>query len=589
MCGIFGYVGKKDAATTVINGLKRLEYRGYDSWGVAVAHKNRLDLIKKTGAIGDFIKDNKLPKSYIGVGHTRWATHGGVTEINAHPHFSTNKEFVLAQNGIVENYLDLKEFLSKKGFKFTTQTDTEVIVRLIEEKMLKINDMREAVRQAFLELQGRNTIILLSNKGDRMIGVRNGSPLVLGIGKDEYFFSSDTLSFADRTNKVVYIDNMQMAEFYQRSVNLYNIKNGKQQLYKIIKLQQGEMAINKGEYDHFMFKEIEEQKYTLAAATGYSQKELAPLVSAVKKARTVYTIGAGTASYAAGQVAYFLRKYAGINAVELRSYEFSSFKKFLNKKDLIIAVSQSGETADTIEALEYAKDHNLKIASIVNMMGSTVTRMSDFPYFCRSGPEICVVSTKAFTAQVAWGLLLAFSVKGKQAEVKKLLNKTTELVNEIFKPSFFKQLKRLARRLLKYEHFFVLGREQNYYIALESALKIKETAYKHAEGFAAGELKHGGISLIEKNTPVFAIISNDEHQQDLMSSIAEVKARGANTFVVARENNQLFNKFIKLPDLKEADPLINVIPFQLFAYFMAVALGNTPDRPRNLAKSVTVK
>jgi len=589
MCGIFGYIGKKDAAKTVTEGLKRLEYRGYDSWGIAVAHKNKIDVVKQVGAIGEVVKDNVFPKSYIGVGHTRWATHGGVTEINAHPHFSTNKDFVVAQNGIVENYQTLKENLIKKGYKFISQTDTEVIVRLIEDKYRKNKDLHKAVREAFLELKGRNTIILLSNKGDRMIGVRNGSPLVLGIGKEEYFFASDTLSFADKTKKVVFVDNNQMLDFKQGKVDLYEITSDKKLRFKPTYLNQGTIEINKEGYAHYMLKEIIEQKFTIGEATNYSEKELAPLVKAIKKADVVYTVGAGTASYVAGMIAYFLRKHAGIKAIELKAYEVGSYFELFSKKDVIIAVSQSGETADTIEALEFAKSKGVKIASIVNMMGSTVTRMSDYPYLSRSGPEICVVSTKAVTAQAAWGLLLAMTAAGKYQSVKKTLARVCVYLTDFFSEPLFKELKRLAKKLLKKEHMFVLGREQNYYATLEAGLKFKETAYKHAEGFAAGELKHGVIALIEKQTPVFAIVSNDHSKQDMLSAIAEVKARGATTIAIAKERNQLYDEFIKVEDMGVADPIVNVIPFQLLAYFLAVELGNTPDRPRNLAKSVTVK
>ncbi|HOY46756.1 MAG TPA: glutamine--fructose-6-phosphate transaminase (isomerizing) [Candidatus Dojkabacteria bacterium] len=589
MCGIFGYSGKRDAAKTIIDGLKRLEYRGYDSWGVAVVSSDKIDVVKKVGAIGDLSSLSKLPSSTIGIGHTRWATHGGVTNYNAHPHYSTDKSFVVAQNGIVENYQELKEKLTKKGYIFSTQTDTEVIVRLIEDKLKKEKELFKAIRSAFLDLEGRNTIIVLPTSNSHIYAVRNGSPLVVGIGKDEVFIASDTLSFADKTDKVVYINNNEMVSYHGGEVSLYDVKSGKELKTKISKLEHDDISIAKEGYDHFMIKEIVEQRHTIREAVQYSLEELTPLLEAIKKSRNVYTVGAGTANFAAGQIAFYLRRYAHINAIELKSYEMESFKDMFSNKDLILAISQSGETADTIEALEFAKAKGAKVASLVNMLGSTITRMSDYPYFSRSGPEICVASTKAFTAQISWGYLLAKSLTGKYSQARKDIEVLAEKLQNYFNKKLFSQMQLLAKKMAKHEHFFVLGKGQNYYIALEGALKVKEITYKHFEGFAAGELKHGVIALIDKGTPVFVIVSEDENKNDMMSSAAEVKARGAFVIGIAKKSNELFNEFIKTIDASELDPIANVIPFQLLSYFLGVSLGNSPDKPRNLAKSVTVK
>ena len=544
MCGIFGYAGTGNAAGNIISGLKRLEYRGYDSWGVAVSEGGKIRISKKTGHIGDVADIAKLPDAVIGIGHTRWATHGGVTERNAHPHYSSDGSFVLAQNGIVENYQELKQRLQKTGYKFISETDTEVIVRLIEQELKTKSSMHAAVISTFNKLKGRNTIILLTADGGKITAVRNGSPLVVGVGKDEVYFASDTLSFADKTDMVVYLNDLEMVEYDGGVLKSYDVTTG---------------------------------------------KELKPLLAAIRKAGTVYTVGAGTASFAAGEIAYFLRKYAKVRAIELKAYETGSYRKLFGKGDLLIAVSQSGETADTLEAVGLARAKGAKIASIVNMIGSTLTRISDLPYFSRTGPEICVASTKAFTAQCAWGLLVAKSLSGQYKDYRKQVQQLSFKLEKYFDTPLLVRIKAIARRLKTPEHFFVLGKGQNYYIAVEGALKVKEITYKHFEGFAAGELKHGVIALIEKGTPVFVIVSDDEDKADMLSAAAEVKARGAWVVGVANEDNELFDDFIRTLPAGELDPLTNVIPFQLLSYYLGVALGNSPDKPRNLAKSVTVK
>jgi len=593
MCGIFGYIGTGDARRYIINGLKRLEYRGYDSWGVAVAVNNTIDVKKMVGAIGTFKDIESLPYSHIGIGHTRWATHGGVTENNAHPHFSSDKKFMLAQNGIVENYQNLKEMLTKEGYKFETETDTEIIVRLIEKKLKnKAYDLKEAVRSAFLDLKGRNTIILLEQSGKHMIAVKNGSPLVLGLGKDELFIASDTLSFADKTDKVVFVNNNEMIEFKNDEIGLYKIQTGGKIELKVTTLDHADTTIDKEGFKHFMIKEIVEQKHTIKEAVTYSRQELMPIIKAINAADTVYTVGAGTAGYSAAQIAFFLRSIAGIKAIELKSYEIGSYERLFSSKDLILAVSQSGETADTIEALEIAKRSGTKIASLVNMLGSTVTRMSDYPYYSRSGPEICVVSTKVFTSQLAWGYYLSYSLLGKtQGEKAKTeLHTISKYLESLFTDKLFSQVKSIIEKYItKKSHLFILGKDQNYNISLEAALKMKEATYKHFEGFAAGELKHGVIALIEKGTPVFVIVSNDKFESDILSAAAEVKARGAKVIGIAKEPNELFDETIIVKDFGKADSIVNIVPFHLLSYHLSVKLGYNPDKPRNLAKSVTVK
>ncbi len=590
MCGIFGYVGNENASDQIANGLKRLEYRGYDSWGIAVlCDKNGLSVVRKTGAIGDLSSIDKLPHSSIGIGHTRWATHGGVKTKNAHPHKSSDGRFAVAQNGIVENYQQLKSELIKKNHKFISETDTEVIVRLIEEKLKKTPDIKEASMKAFAELEGRNTIIILVADRQEIIAIRNGSPLVIGIGDNEYFIASDTLSFADKTDTVIFIENQQLVHIHNGQIKLFDCVDGREIKHQVEKLTHTATDISKEGYEHFMLKEIMEQPDTIRAATAYTEKELTPLVEAIKRAETVYTVGAGTAGYAAGQIAYYLRKYAKKRAFEIKSYEFNTFNNIWGKNDLLIAVSQSGETADTIEVLEHAKERKVKIASIVNMLGSTTTRLSDFAYMSRTGAEVCVASTKAFTAQIAWGLLLAHCVNDGYKFAKNEIKKTTQKLESFLNKKNVDSIKKIAANLASQEHFFILGKGENYYTAMEGALKIKEITYKHFEGFPAGELKHGVIALIDKGTTVMGIIDEDEFKNDMLSAMAEVKARGANTIVIGKKNNELFDSFVRTASTEIGNAILNIVPFQLLSYYLGVHLNNDPDKPRNLAKSVTVK
>ncbi|MDD3661978.1 MAG: glutamine--fructose-6-phosphate transaminase (isomerizing) [Candidatus Dojkabacteria bacterium] len=589
MCGIFGYVGSPGASNTILTGLKRLEYRGYDSWGIAVKHNGSIDMTKQVGAIGDIDLSNKLNRACIGIGHTRWATHGGTTVNNAHPHIATDGSFVLAQNGIVENYQHLKAEFEKKGYSFVSETDTEVIVRLIEDTLKTTRDLTTAVREAFLTLTGRNTIIVLSADSDRIIAVRNGSPLVVGIGDDEFFFSSDTLSFADKTSSAVLLENHEMVKFDNGKLTFVNVMTGKAFDPQIQTLDHTTTTIDKEGYDHYMLKEIVEQRDTIREAVQYDESEFAPLVNAIHNAKSVYTVGAGTAGFAAGQIAYFLRTVASVNAVELKSYETLGFENHFAKGDVLIAVSQSGETADTIEAVEKAKSKGVAIASIVNMMGSSLIRLSDHAFLTRSGPEICVASTKAYTAQLSWGLVLAFASAGKFKDGVSVINRVSKQISGYFTDELFSRIKGIASGICSNEHFFVLGKGQHYYTALEGALKIKEITYKHVEGFAAGELKHGVIALIEKGTPVFVIVGDDEHRADMYTVAAEVKSRGAYVIGVADRTSTLFDDMIPSFPGGIADPAVKIIGFQLLSYFLGVALGNNVDKPRNLAKSVTVK
>ncbi len=590
MCGIFGYIGDSNAPEIIHQGLKRLEYRGYDSWGISIINGDKIETIKDIGHIPEKIERNL--KSTIGIGHTRWATHGGVTITNAHPHISSDKSFVIAQNGIVENYESLKNTLSKKGYIFNTQVDTEVILKLIEDNLKKNNDIRNAFIKAFKKLEGRNTVILLDSETKKIYAIRNGSPLILGVNKDNIYLASDPLAFNHLTKSIVEINNGELVGIEKGNFSIYDIFKEKEIKRKPKEEKLLNIDIDKGKYDHYMLKEIVEQQFTVLKATSYSLKDLKPLIEKIKTSKNIYTIGAGTAAYAGDQVSYYLRKIAKKNSVSIRSYETESYINIVGKDDVVIAFSQSGETADTLEAIETFKKNKAYICSVINMPGSTLSRMSDIFFMSNAGSEICVASTKVFTSQVSFGYLLAKSLMNEYSEAKKELSFLSQNLGAFFNEKTFNNIKKISELLKNKEHFFILGKGQNYHIAQEGALKIKEISYKHFEGFAAGELKHGVIALIEKGTPVISIISDDANYKDLISATYEVKARGALTIGVGDKKfnkEKSFDYFIPVAQSNELKAIADVIPFQLISYYLALSLGNSIDKPRNLAKSVTVK
>lgn len=589
MCGIFGFFGKKNAAPILIEGLKRLVYRGYDSWGIAVLANDKIYVEKKVGKVSDIKTVDGFPQSTIGIAHTRWATHGGVTQINAHPHFSTDKSFVLAQNGIVENYEELKKNILKKGYRLISQTDTEVIVRLIEDEFKKNNDLKKAVRNVFQKLKGRNTIIILTKNGE-IIAARNGSPLVIGLNNqtNETFFSSDVLSFAPFAQKMIVVDNGQLV-YVKQDLNIYEIKSGKKitPVVELINLQDNK--VNKEGFPHFMIKEIYETPFVLNKIINDHQ-EYIKLAEAIKDARHVYIIGSGTAGAAAAQIAFYLREYAEINAISLIGADAKEYYNLFTKNDLIIAPSQSGETADVLEVLEFAKTKKMKVASFVNMPGSMMTRLSDFKFMAGAGPEICVMSTKIFVSQIAWGYLISKIIEGKMAEGVENLKKLQKIIAIYLKNKNNHQtIKSLAKKLIKHKDIFLLSKAQNFQIIKEGMIKIIEGSYLHAHAIPAGDLKHYAITLIEKGVPVIIVISNDSVKADIINAANQVKARGADVIGITPFKTNNFDYCLKVPGTGETSAIINIIPLQLLAYYMAVGLENNVDKPRNIAKSVTVK
>jgi len=581
MCGIIGYKGKRNASDIVIEGLKKLEYRGYDSWGIAIKNKEIL-LKKEIGKITDF--NEELPGSNLAIGHTRWATHGGVTKKNAHPHFSCNKEVMVVHNGIVDNFQDLKRGLS--GHTFVSETDTELIAHLIEEHLDK--GYEKAVLEAISKLEGRYAILVMFRDCNKLIAARRGSPIIIGVEEDGCFVASDVPAFLDYTNKVVYIDDHEMA-IIDDGISFLNIDTGESVKKRLIEIDWKAEKAEKGEYKHFMIKEIMEQKETINRAINQDEEEIKHVADKINNAFGTYLVGCGTAGKVCHTAEYFFSRIAGLHVNFAFASEFKNYHRFLTKGGLMIAVSQSGETADVLEAVKIAKDRGVEIASLLNVFASSMMGQSDFSLMINSGPEKAVASTKATTAQLALLMLLAYACKNKLDEGKRLLIDTSSKVNDMLNPRYEEHIRKLAEKIYNRKDIYILGRGINYPMALESAIKIQEVSYIHAEGFAAGELKHGPIALIEEGTPCIVLVANDENKRDILCNAMEVKSRGGYIIGVSPDNNEIFDYWIKVPDVMDASPIVNIIPVQILAYHLALLCGFDPDRPRNLAKSVTVK
>ncbi len=590
MCGIFGYVGKKQNATrAVLEGLKRLDYRGYDSWGVGILKEGKIYVEKHLGVVDESLLS--LPESTIAIGHTRWATNGAVTVPNAHPHYASDKSFVVAHNGIAENFSEIKEQLKKKGYTFSSQTDTEVIAHQIEEERKHTKTLAEAVRLACKKFTGRNTIILLSRDGE-IIAARNGSPLVIGVADNfsEIYLSSDTLSFAPHVSQIIVVDNGQIVTVHNKKIKVFNIQTGKDVGYAIEKNVLQESTVNKNGYAHFMLKEIYEDPFVINRVVQQEEKNYAALAQAIQRAKTVYCIGSGTAGAAAAQTAYYLRVYGHIPAVALIGAEAQDYFDLIGKDDLLIAPSQSGETADVLEVMERVKKNGTKIASFVNMQGSMMTRLSDYIFMANAGPEICVMSTKIFVSQIAWGYLVAKTVQGKLTEGKKNVRQLSKEVDRfLHTPSTIIEIQKVAKILARKTDIFLLGKGQNLQIIKEGMVKIIEGSYIHAHAIPAGDLKHYAITLMDTGVPVLCVLSKDENMTDVITAVGEVKARGVSIFAIAPKKDPNFDTTIVVPDMGEVSAIMNIVPMQLLAYYMAVTLGNSVDKPRNIAKSVTVK
>jgi len=590
MCGIFGYVGaRSDAGRVVVEGLKHLEYRGYDSWGVACKTDGGIVIRKDVGKISA-VKPAEFSKpSSLSMAHTRWATHGGVTQVNAHPHVSCDGKIVIVLNGIIENYEELREELRAKGHTFVSTTDTEVIPHLIEEEMKGEQDFPAAVRRACLRFEGRYGIVAMHEELSLLVAARTGSPLIIGVGEDGYFIASDTPAFLEHTQTVQYLDDGEMAVTDGRSILFSDLKTGEERSKREIQITWSAEQAHKGEYEHFMLKEIMEQKGSIARAVNQDIEQIETLARAIGEAQGTFLVGCGTAAKACMAAEYFFSVIAGHHVNFAPASEFKLYHRFLKPQSLLIAVSQSGETADTLEAMKIAKSKGARVLAIVNAEGSTIAREADFTLHINAGPERAVASTKALTGQMAVLLLIAYAMIGKLPKGRTRLLETAAAINDMLNPRYTQLIETIAERIQESSDLYIIGKGWNYPMALESAIKIQEVSYVHAEGFAGGELKHGPIALIEKGTPCIALVGNDEVRTDIVSNATELKARGGFIIGIAPERHDIFDEWIKVPDVDTAQAIVNIIPVQVLAYFLAVKRGKDPDMPRNLAKSVTVK
>lgn len=611
MCGIVAYVGHREAYPIIIKGLKRLEYRGYDSAGIALLNGG-LNVYKKKGKVVDLestLTEEEL-SSKIGIGHTRWATHGEPNDKNAHPHYSSNKNLAIIHNGIIENYDSLKKELTARGHVFHSDTDSEVFIHFIDDiyQNTKCN-LEEAVRLALNKVVGAYAIVIIDeNAPNQLIAARKGSPLVLGIGKDEFFLASDATPIIEYTNEVVYLNDYEIATIRDGSLSIRNVEDVPSTPY-IQKLELELEAIEKGGYDHFMIKEIFEQPRSISdCMRGRLDSNRGHLVlgglreyiNKIVNADRIMIVACGT-SWHAGLVAeYIFEEFTRIPVEVEYASEFRYRNPIIKEGDVVIAISQSGETADTLAAIELAKSKGAIIFGVCNVVGSSIARASHAGSYTHAGPEIGVASTKAFTAQVTVLTMIALLVahrKGSITEARyhELLTDLEQIPAKVEKAlALNKQIEYIADIFKDARNFLYLGRGYNFPVALEGALKLKEISYIHAEGYPAAEMKHGPIALIDEEMPVVVIATHDSSYEKIVSNIQEVKARKGKVIAVVTEGDSLIPKMadfiIEVPATNEAImPLISVIPLQLLSYHIAVMRGCNVDQPRNLAKSVTVE
>jgi glutamine---fructose-6-phosphate transaminase (isomerizing) len=592
MCGIFGYVGvREDAPQLILDGLKKLEYRGYDSWGIAVKRNGTVEVEKRVGKIGDAV--TTLPSSTVGIGHTRWATHGGVTDFNAHPHLDCTGRLAIIHNGIVQNHRDLRREMLDRGHEFASETDTEVVAHLIEEGLAELpaSDDRLvlALMRAFRRLEGLNAVAALDVVSGHLAAAKNGSPLTIGWAADGALLASDYAALLEHTRRMTFLDEHHAALLTPDEIRIYETGRGERIAPQVTVVEwEAESADLQG-FPDFMTKEIHEQPHVLRRIARERIADSEALATLIQEAAETHLVGCGTAGHAALAGQYLLARIAGKRTFYANGSEFGYLERFLGTGSLAIAHSQSGETIDIIESMRTAKARGTKLGALVNVEGSTLYRMADHAVLLGAGPERCVLSTKSFTAKLAIMLLTAHAMVGKAPEGAQLIERAAldiEAMLSDWRRDFIRQI---AERIYRREHLFVIGRGPSYPLALEAALKVKEVSYVHAEGFAGGELKHGVIALIEEGTPCLVLAPNDDTRDDILSGAMEVKARGGRIIGISPEPDDAFDEHIPVADLGEASCLVQAVPAQLLGYYLALLRGHDPDKPRNLAKSVTVK
>ena len=587
MCSIIGYKGNDHASSVLIEGLKKMEYRGYDSVGIATIKSGKLLTRKGVGRVAEVNKSLKLDElpGKLGIGHTRWATHGSIVDHNAHPHLACNSTIAVVHNGIVENYDELKEELKKSGHKFKSETDSEVIAHLLEEYFEITRDIRLSMIFTCKRLVGSFAFVAVFDSST-LCGARYDEPLIVGVGNDDYFLSSDILGFLNHTDKAIFLDNRDIVVINDSDISFFNF-DGDRISRKITQVAWELGDADKGKYSHYTLKEIHEQQQTIVKSLEQDKKNLEKFCNIISEAKNIFITGSGT-SYHSALLAKQIFSKSKIHVETIMSSEFQYSADMLDENSVLLAISQSGETADVMESVKAAKNMGAKVLSIVNIPTSSLARLSDSYLELNCGPEIGVAATKSFTSQIALLYYVADIIGGKSngiAESKEILTKSVSEVLELDS-----LIERVANQIKDSKDIYILGRSSHFPVSLEGALKIKELSYIHAEGMAAGELKHGALALIDNSSIVIVIHPNDSTYSDTLSNIHTIKSRGAKIVGISNKRNDVYDYQIIIPTVSEfLYPLIEVIPLQILAYYLSICNNANPDYPRNLAKSVTVK
>ena len=588
MCGIVGCVAEEPVADILLEGLKRVEYRGYDSAGMATIFQGSMAVRKGAGRVSEIEQRASLSglKGNIGMAHTRWATHGGVTDRNAHPHASCGELVAVIHNGIIENYIPLRKALASKGHRFRSETDTEVISHLIEDEYKRAHDPTEATMAATKKLKGQYAIaVMFQDRPDIMVGARKDAPLIVGVGEGKMFLASDVLAFIGHTDRTIFLDNYEVVELTKDRAKIFG-PNGREVRRKPTQVAWELSDVSKSDFEHYTLKEINEQPRTVLSASVQEPGKVEEFARAIRKAKSLYITASGTSYHAGLLMKSRLNKEARIRVDAVVAGELKEHSGFLGKGSVVIAFSQSGETADVMEAVKEAKKHGAKVYSIVNAAGSTLARESDGTLLLNCGPEVGVAATKSFTAQVVVANMVVDAVIGKRKSNG--FRELSEAVEETLKCD--ELVRELVFEYKDRPDFYFVARGYESPVALEGALKLKELSYIHAEGMPASELKHGTLALIEKGTPVVVLNPSGDSHADALSNAEELAARGADVIGISDEKDEVYRHYIRVPKVQpKFVPIVEVIPLQLLAYHMSVARRNNPDYPRNLAKSVTVK
>jgi len=587
MCSIIGYKGNEHASSVLVEGLRKMEYRGYDSVGIATIKSGKLLIRKGVGKVAEVNKSLRLDElpGNLGIGHTRWATHGGIVDSNAHPHLACKSTIAVVHNGIIENYNELKDELNRSGHKFKSETDSEVIAHLLEEYFEITGDIRLSMIFTCKRLQGSFAFVAMFNSST-LCGARYDEPLIIGVGNDDYFLSSDILGFLNYTDRAIFLDNRDIVILNDNDISFFNF-DGDRVSRRMTQVAWELGDADKGKYSHYTLKEIHEQRYTIVRSMQQDKKNLEKFCDILTGGKNIYITGSGT-SYHSALLAKQIFSKSKIHVETIMSSEFQYSSDMLDENSVLLAISQSGETADVIQSVKSAKTRGAKVISIVNIPTSSLARLSDSYLEVNCGPEIGVAATKSFTSQIAL-LYYVADIIGRNSNG--ILSSKDILIKAVIQAlELDSQIERIADQLKDSKDVYILGRSLHFPICLEGALKIKELSYIHAEGMAAGELKHGPLALIDTNSIVIVLHPNDSTYGDTLSNIHTIKSRGAKIVGISNKKDALYDYQISIPTINESlYPLIEVIPLQLLAYHLSICNNGNPDYPRNLAKSVTVK